>query len=177
MGDKSHIEWTDATWNAVRGCSLVSAGCTNCYAMKVAHRFSGSGRRLNISAKTLNEAGDRYIEDLEKKAAPYEGLTRLTERGPVWTGDVRLVPEALDLPLRWKKPRRIFVNSMSDLFHEKVPDDFIDQVFAVMALAPRHTFQVLTKRPERMRDYFTKITRRGVYLTNAHRDYTPGQEM
>ena len=123
------IEWTDKTWNPIRGCSVVSAGCTNCYAMKQAHRFSGPG-------------------------GAYEGLTTLTNGGPVWTGDVRLVPEALSAPLRWRKPRRVFVNSMSDLFHENVPDTFIDQVFAVMALCPQHAFQILTKRPERMLRWF-----------------------
>ena len=128
MADRTKIEWTDATWSPVRGCSVVSDGCQNCYAMRQAHRFSGPGK-------------------------PYEGLTRMTSHGPKWTGDVRLVPEKLDEPLRWRKPRRVFVNSMSDLFHEDVPDEYIDQVFAVMALSPQHTFQVLTKRPERMRDY------------------------
>lgn len=119
------IEWTDRTWSPVRGCALVSAGCANCYAMKQAHRFSGVGK-------------------------PYEGLTELGPHGPRWTGKITLVPEALDEPLRWKKPCRIFVNSMSDLFHEDVPDLFIVKMFAIMALAPRHTFQILTKRPERM---------------------------
>ena len=128
MADKSSIEWTDATWNPTRGCSLVSAGCTHCYAMRQAHRFSGSGEA-------------------------YEGLTRLTSDGPVWTGEVRLAEEKLEEPLHWKKPRRIFVNSMSDLFHESLPDEAIDKVFAVMALCPQHIFQILTKRPERMRDY------------------------
>ena len=128
MSGSTKIEWTDTTWNPVRGCSIVSAGCTNCYAMKQAHRFAGPG-------------------------GAYEGLTTLTNGGPVWTGDVRLVPELLDAPLRWRKSRRVFVNSMSDLFHESVPDTFIDQVFAVMALSPQHTFHVLTKRPERMRSW------------------------
>jgi protein gp37 len=131
---RSKIEWTDATWSPVRGCSLVSPGCTNCYAMRLAHRFSGKGRA-------------------------YEGLTRLTKHGPVWTGKVRLVPELLDQPLHWKKPRRIFVNSMSDLFHEAVPNEFIDIVFAVMATAKKHIFQVLTKRPERMVEYFREPVR------------------
>ena len=126
MATATSIEWTDETWNPIRGCSIVSKGCTNCYAMKQAHRFSGRG-------------------------GPYEGLTTLTNGGPVWTGKVRLVPELLEAPLHWRKPRRVFVNSMSDLFHESVPDEFIDQVFAVMALASQHTFQILTKRPERMR--------------------------
>lgn len=129
----SAIEWTDVTWNPVRGCSIVSKGCTNCYAMKQAHRFSGPG-------------------------GPYEGLTTLTNGGPVWTGDARLVPELLDAPLKRKKPRRVFVNSMSDLFHEDVPDAFIDQVFGVMAITTRHTYQILTKRSARMRDYIRSRT-------------------
>jgi len=130
MADHSAIEWTDATWNPVRGCSLVSAGCTNCYAMRDAHRFSGPG-------------------------TPYDGLTKLTEHGPVWTGEIRLVPELLDQPLRWEKPRRIFVNSMSDLFHPEVPSEFIAAVFHRMAMAKQHIFQVLTKRPERMFQWCT----------------------
>ena len=128
MSDKTRIAWTDSSWNPIRGCTAVSAGCENCYAQRVAHRFSGPGQ-------------------------PYEGLTRATAHGPKWTGEVRLVPEMLEQPLKWRKPRRIFVNSMSDLFHEWVTDDFIDDVFDVMRRAERHTFQVLTKRPERMRDY------------------------
>lgn len=121
----TRIEWTDETWNPTRGCTKVSAGCQHCYAMRQAHRQSGPG-------------------------GGYEGLTKLTSHGPEWTGAIRLVPEALDLPLRWRKPRRVFVDSMSDLFHAAVPDEFIDRVFAVMASAHWHTFQVLTKRPERM---------------------------
>jgi len=124
---KTTIAWTDTTWNPVRGCSIVSAGCTNCYAMKMAHRFSGPGK-------------------------PYDGLTKMSPGGPVWTGKVRCVSEKLGEPLYWRKPQRIFVNSMSDLFHEDVPDSFIDQVFAVMG-ATNHTFQILTKRPARMREY------------------------
>ncbi|HUU97378.1 MAG TPA: DUF5131 family protein, partial [Phycisphaerae bacterium] len=123
------IQWTDETWNPTRGCSKVSAGCINCYAMKMAHRFSGPGRA-------------------------YEGLTHLVPgKGPQWTGAVRTVPEALTLPLRWRKPRRVFVDSMSDLFHPDVPFEFVDQVFAIMALRPQHTFQILTKRAERMAEW------------------------
>lgn len=121
----TNIEWTDATWNPVRGCTVVSEGCRNCYAMKQAHRFSGPGQ-------------------------PYEGLTEIGNHGPRWNGNIRLVPEVLDAPTRWKKPRRIFVNSMSDLFHEDVPTRFIARVFEVMAACPQHTFQILTKRPERI---------------------------
>jgi protein gp37 len=133
MSANSSIEWTDTTWNPVRGCSVISPGCVNCYAMKQAHRFSGPGKA-------------------------YEGLTKLTKAGPQWTGVVRTVEDVLLEPLSWRKPRRVFVNSMSDLFHEDVPDAFIDKVFAVMALAHWHTYQVLTKRPERMREYLVSRT-------------------
>ena len=133
MSAKTGIEWTDATWNPVRGCSRVSEGCRNCYAEKVAYRFSGPGQ-------------------------PYEGLVRINaagERKLEWNGQVQLVEKHLLDPLKWKEPRRIFVNSMSDLFHENIPDEWIDKIFAVMALSPQHTFQVLTKRPERMRKYLS----------------------
>lgn len=129
MTGTSKIEWTDATWNPVRGCEIVSKGCTNCYAMKQAHRFSADGQA-------------------------YAHLTKMTKGGPVWTGKVRLVPELLDWPLRRAKPLRIFVNSMSDLFHEDVPDEFINKVFAVMSCTTRHTYQILTKRPQRMLDWW-----------------------
>ena len=130
MGDKTGIQWTDATWNPLRGCSRVSAGCEHCYAEKTAARFCKPGE-------------------------PYDGLVRITPKGrKVWNGEVKLVPEHLDDPLRWRRPRRVFVNSMSDLFHEKVPFEYIAAVFGVMAAAPQHTFQVLTKRPARAREFF-----------------------
>ncbi len=132
----SKIEWTDKAWNPVRGCSIVSAGCKNCYAMKQAHRFSG-------------------VEQ------PYEGLTQLSKNGPVWTGSARFVPEMLAAPMSWKKPQRIFVNSMSDLFHSDITNEQIAAVFGVMAACPRHTFQVLTKRPERMLEWFQWLQDRG----------------
>lgn len=122
MADKTGIEWTDATWNPIRGCSRVSEGCRNCYAETVAGRFSGPG-------------------------LPYE---ELIAKGGQWNGNITLVPKMLDQPLRWRRPRRIFVNSMSDLFHENVPFHFIDEVFYKMRAAHWHTFQVLTKRPQRM---------------------------
>jgi len=128
MADKSKIEWTDATWNPIRGCSRVSEGCRHCYAEAVAGRFRGPG-------------------------LAYEGLTQITNGRPVWNGTIQFVEEHLLDPLKWKRPRRIFVNSMSDLFHENVTDVMRDRIFAVMALAPQHTFQVLTKRPERMLAY------------------------
>lgn len=128
MADHSSIEWTDATWNPITGCSIVSPGCTNCYAMRLA------GTRL------------KHIDSRK-------GLTRDTKAGPVWTGEVRLNEQWLDQPLKWKQPRRIFVCAHGDLFAENVPDEWIDKVFAVMAMAPQHTFQVLTKRAKRMREY------------------------
>lgn len=125
---KGGIAWTDQTWNPIRGCTRVSAGCENCYAEAMAARFCGAGQ-------------------------PYEGtINPETKR---WNSMVRLVPEKLEEPLHWTRPRRIFVNSMSDLFHPSVPDEYIDKVFAVMALCPQHTFQVLTKRPDRMLAYMT----------------------
>jgi len=130
MGDNSLIEWTDATWNPVTGCTVVSPGCTNCYAMRLA------GTRL-------------------KNHPTRVGLTKPSKAGPVWTGEVRMNEKALLEPLKWKRPRMIFVCAHGDLFHESVPDAWIDKVFAVMALCPQHTFQVLTKRSARMLEFFT----------------------
>lgn len=129
MADHTHIEWTDATWNPITGCSVVSAGCKHCYAMKLA------GTRMRNHPSRA-------------------GLVIDTAAGPVWNGHVRLNEEWLDQPLRWRRPRRIFVCAHGDLFHESVPDEWIDRVFAIMALAQQHTFQVLTKRAQRMLDYF-----------------------
>jgi protein gp37 len=128
MGAKTGIEWTDATWNPVRGCSRVSEGCRYCYAEKIAARFSDEGQPFHLFA-------DR------------------AKSGSKWTGKVGLVKKHLCDPLKWRKPRRIFVNSMSDLFHEALGNRDIDRVFAVISQSPQHTFQILTKRPHRMRDY------------------------
>src|ERR1700680_1474785 len=117
MSEQSQIEWTDATWNPVRGCTKVSPGCDHCYAETFAERFRGV------------------------PGHPYEqGF------------DLRLVPEKLAEPLRWKTPKMIFVNSMSDLFHKDVPDAYVLATVRVMQLANWHTYQVLTKRSERLRD-------------------------
>lgn len=121
------IEWTDETWNPTVGCSRVSAGCEHCYAEGVAHRGLSPHHR---------------------------GLTVLGKHGPRWTGEVRLVESALAKPLSWKKPRRVFVNSLSDLWHEGVSNETCAAIFGVMAACPHLTFQVLTKRPERMRAWF-----------------------
>jgi len=126
---KTSIQWTEMTWNPVRGCTRKSPGCVNCYAEVMAARFSQPGMWGHGFATM--KGGDHR-----------------------WTGKVELIEDMLKVPLGWKKPRRIFVNSTSDLFHEDLPDEAIDRVFAVMALCPQHTFQILTKRPERMREHF-----------------------
>ncbi len=141
------IEWTDETWNPIVGCSVVLPGCANCYAMKQAARIEmmHEGRH----------APHAKVGSPEFPATPYAGLTQTSKAGPVWTGKVALASDqTLTKPMRWKSGRRIFVNSMGDVFHESVPDEWIDRVFAVMALAPQHQFQVLTKRSKRMREYF-----------------------
>jgi protein gp37 len=123
VSDKSGIEWTEATWNPVTGCSKVSPGCAHCYAETLSLRFGWSTQPWTPQ----NEAEN-----------------------------VVLHPERLAIPLRWRRPRMVFVNSMSDLFHEQIPDEYIEQVFAIMAAAPRHTFQILTKRPAQMAAWFQR---------------------
>jgi protein gp37 len=118
------IEWTDEVWNPVVGCSKTSPGCSACYAIGVAHRAMQPAHQ----GLTVRRPGERAD----------------------WTGEVRCLPERLNTPLKWRKPRRIFVNSMSDLFHPDVPPDFIARVFSAMAANEQHTFQVLTKRSQRM---------------------------
>lgn len=131
MASKTNIEWTEFNWNFLRGCKRVSEGCRNCYAETIAGRFSGEG-------------------------LPYHGLA--TQNGEArWTGEIAFDERTLLAPLKRKKPTVYFVNSMSDLFYEKVTDEMIDKAFAVMALCPQHTFQILTKRPERMRQYFDRL--------------------
>jgi protein gp37 len=131
MTGKSNIEWTEQTWNPIVGCSIISPGCTNCYAMKMAARIEAMGNQPR-----------------------YAGTTRQVNGNAIWTGKLALAPDSAVLaPLRRKKPTVYFVNSMGDLFHEDCPDEWIDRVFAVMALCPQHTFQILTKRATRMRKY------------------------
>ena len=129
----SKIEWTESTWNPVRGCTRVSEGCRFCYAERIAARFSGKGMA-------------------------YEGLAKNTKAGPRWTHEVHTVPELLNEPLKWKKPRRIFVNSMSDLFHEKIKLSYIQDVFSVMEKANWHQFQVLTKRAEQLLKFNSELS-------------------
>jgi protein gp37 len=133
MSDHSKIQWTDATWNPVRGCTKISTGCKHCYAETFAERFRGV------------------------PGHPYE-------RG----FDPRLVPEKLGEPLKWRKPRRVFVNSMSDLFHKDVPDLYVEAVFGIMALCPHHTFQVLTKRADRLSSLVPTMTADGCLAATCH---------
>lgn len=128
---ETSIEWTDVTWNPVAGCTIATAGCTNCYAMRMAARLEAMG--------------------VEK----YAGLTRKSGGRAKWTGKITLDPASLTVPLNWKKPRRVFVNSMSDLFHPDVPVEFIADVWSTMARTQQHTYQILTKRPERMSEVLT----------------------
>lgn len=130
----SDIEWTDETWNPTVGCSRVSPGCDGCYAIGVAHRAMQPAH-AGLTER-LDDGNEGQFTD--------------------WTGEVRLLPDRLDAPLRWRKPRRVFVDSMSDLFHPEVPEQFVTEVFATMALTPRHTFQVLTKRPQRMAELVSR---------------------
>jgi protein gp37 len=174
MGAKSNIEWTDSTWNPIRGCSRVSEGCRHCYAEGIAARFSKPGQA-------------------------YDGLAVMQNHKPHWTGKIDFVEKHLLDPLKWsafvehvdgcvfsefksargqmcfcpRKPRRIFVNSMSDLFHENATDEMRDKIFAVMALCPQHIFQVLTKRPDRMLAYVSNARARinELAFVNALRGY------
>lgn len=146
MSGPSAIEWTERTWNPIVGCSIHSAGCTNCYAMKMA------GRLEAMAAAQVAAQGPVPL-------VHYLGTTTKTKAGFVWTGKVNVAPDTILMePLRRKKPTTWFVNSMSDLFHESVPDEVIDRVFAVMALCPQHRFQVLTKRADRMWAYCSSGT-------------------
>ena len=130
MAGTSEIEWTDVTWNPVAGCTIASSGCSNCYAMRMAARLQAMGH------------------------TKYRGTTRKSGGRYVWTGRVNVDEFGLSTPLEWRKPKRIFVNSMSDLFHPDVPEAFILRVWDVMAKCPQHHFQVLTKRPDRMAEMF-----------------------
>jgi protein gp37 len=128
----SDIEWTEATWNPIAGCTVVSPGCTNCYAMRMAARLQAMGMKK------------------------YAGTTRKSGRRHIWSGKVNVDRDALAAPLSWKKPQRIFVNSMSDLFQDRADETFIRHIWSVMERAHWHAFQILTKRPERMLDILSK---------------------
>ncbi|MFD1149084.1 DUF5131 family protein [Saccharothrix hoggarensis] len=131
MGSRSTIEWTEVTWNPTTGCDRISKGCDNCYALTLAKRLKAMGT-------------EKYQNDGDPRTS-----------GPGF--GVTLHPDTLDQPYRWRTPRVVFVNSMSDLFHAKVPLDFVRKVFAVMAATPQHTYQVLTKRSTRLRKLADKL--------------------
>lgn len=151
MGDGTEISWTDATWNPITGCMVKSPGCIHCYAMRLA-------------ATRLKHHPSR------------KGLARITKAGPVWTGEVRFNEQWLDQPLRWREPRDIFVCAHADLFYEKVPDAWIDRIFAVMVLARQHRLQVLTKRPDRAAQYLSggrELYQRVLNAARPLRDWRP----
>lgn len=129
MAGLSDIEWTDATWNPVAGCRVISAGCTNCYAMRMAARLQAM------------------------KHPSYVGTTRKSGQRHVWTGKTHLLEHVLEAPLTWRKPRLVFVNSMSDLFQDNIPFDYVERVWNIMEQARPHTFQILTKQPDRMANF------------------------
>lgn len=142
MSDKTKIEWAERSWNPIVGCTIHSPGCKNCYAMRMA-------ARLEAMATKPDGQGNHGLNH-------YIGTTEPSQRGAVWTGKIGIAPdETFAAPLRRKKPTDYFVNSMSDLFHESVPFELVDRVFAVMALSPQHIYKILTKRSDRMRDYMT----------------------
>lgn len=134
MAGLSDIEWTDATWNPIAGCTIVSPGCTNCYAMRMAARLQSMGHPL------------------------YSDVTRKSGNRSVWSGQLHLSYDALEIPLAWKKPRKIFVNSMSDLFQDGVPAEFIARVWKTMESAKQHIFQILTKRPGNMNQVIAELS-------------------
>lgn len=142
MGDGTSIGWTDATWPVINGCRRCSPGCENCYA-------------------------ERLIATRLSKTPKYQGLAVYKESGPRWTGESRLWAPHLDWPLRWRKPRKIFVADMGDLFFESVTNEEIAAVFGVMAACPQHQFQVLTKRPERMREWYKWVERQRAELVDG----------
>ncbi len=153
MGDKSKIEWTDATWNPIIGCSPVSAGCDNCYAERVAARFSVKKPREGALVETSADIEGYYYDVIN-----HEGQ---------WNGKTELKGHKLPEPLRWRKPRTVFVCSMGDLFHESVPDEWIDKVMGIIASAYRHRFMILTKRPRRMLQYFEADARNELIASAA----------
>src|SRR5262245_60740754 len=133
MGLGSAIEWTEATWNPVAGCTVLSPGCTNCYAMRMARRLEAMGQ------------------------AKYARTTRISGGRAKWTGEIILDERSLELPKSWKSGRLIFVNSMSDLFHERIPFEYVERIFRVMDSTPQHTYQILTKRADQLLQLSPKI--------------------
>jgi protein gp37 len=161
---KTSIEWTDCSWNPIVGCTEISPGCANCYAARLAAtrlRETPQYKGLAIAHPT------RFVELLDEGAGCK----------PRWTGEVRLLGERLEEPLDWRKPRRIFVCDMGDLFHEGVEDEWILQVWGIMAGSPQHTFQILTKRAERMRQWLAKFMAEVRETGSTEKDPVPLQNV
>ena len=142
MATDSSIEWTDSTWNPVLGCTKVSAGCKHCYAERMAKRL------VAIGAAAIERG---------QNAGKLNNYSQVVTNAGRWNGNVYMDEASLAQPSRWRSPKTVFVNSMSDMFHEKVPDSFIQNVFDVMNSCPQHTFQLLTKRPERAAEFAKKL--------------------
>lgn len=159
------IEWTDDTWNPVVGCTKVSTGCDNCYAERMALRQAGMEY-----ARYNENANCEYPQPFE--GGKYSDVVNTSKR--CWNGETFCDEKALEIPLHWKKPKLIFVCSMGDLFHPSVPFVFIDRVFAVMALCSQHTFQVLTKRTDRMAEYLT-YSKRSLKIMDTARQIAKGR--
>lgn len=153
MADKTGIEWSDATWNPITGCTVYSPGCTNCYAMKLA-------------------GSDPKLKDHPSRA----GLTVETKAGPVWTGEVRFNPQWLEQPTHWRKPRMIFVVAHGDAFHDEVPCEWLDAILSVAADCPQHIFQILTKRAAGARAYFRTLAHRPLEIAQSIATHRPDVE-
>ncbi len=153
MSTNSGIEWTEATWNCLIGCTKVSPGCLLCYAMTMAARIANAAQARLRAGQAITDVQAAYRRVVMWERGGKDAADNNDKALPKWNNRVELLDSVLHEPLTWKRPKVVFVNSMSDLFHESVPFEFIDKVFAVMALTPHHTYQVLTKRPERMAEY------------------------
>lgn len=154
MASNSKIEWTESTWNPLVGCTKVSQGCKHCYAMTMAARIANAAQRFLRDGKVLTDVQNAYLRVVRWERGGMDAADFYDKALPQWNNRVELIESVLMAPLRAKNPKVYFVNSMSDLFHEAVSFEFVDKVFAAMALCPQHTSQVLTKRPERAAEYF-----------------------
>jgi protein gp37 len=151
---KTDIEWTDRSWNPTVGCSKVSQGCKNCYAMSMSARIANSAFARQKKGKELTDVEKAYMAIVKwESTGPEDSDIKAV---PKWNNEIAEIDSRLEEPLNIKKPQRFFVNSMTDLFHPKIENSLIDKIFAVMAAAKEHQFQILTKRPQRMKEYFQR---------------------
>lgn len=150
---KTDIEWTDRSWNPTVGCSKVSQGCKNCYAMGMSARIANSAFARKKKGKELTDVEKAYMAIVKWEKVEESGSDSDIKALPKWNNEIAVIDSRLEEPLQIQKPQRFFVNSMTDLFHPKIEFSLIDKIFAVMALAEQHQFQILTKRPEIMKEY------------------------